>query len=602
MKLSRKGLSLLAGLCLISTSFAQEFVHNKNVKLPDTSSSKVTKAQDMDKKLTAIELSKIMGNGINLGNTMEAYKSAGMSSKETATAYEVLWGQPVTTQAMIKGYKAAGFDTLRIPVAWTNAIDYLNGDYTINKDYLDRVETIVSWAIDAGMYVIINDHWDGGWWGLFGQRDAAYRDDAVALYKAIWTQVGNRFINYSEKLIFEGGNEEIGDRLNDPSKYWKKGALNEAGCYTMANYINQLFVDTIRAQGGNNKDRFLLIPGYNTNIDKTCDSRFKMPKDSAKERLLISVHYYDPSDFAIGGGDLWGTKENYNYQNKQFKKMEKFTKEGYGVIIGEYGALPNEGSYKTSTLIWTKNVMDNCDLYNFVPVLWDTGSYCFYDKAKAQIQYKELEDLYKARAFVNEDKNYKKVQKTAADNIKKAQSSAADTLENNPLVGRTDIGIAYIMYSDANWNVTYSVGDEYKPSSKTKGLKAVDAEIKGPGTYTVSLDFSEMKAGKASGFSFSAIGIANGEALFPNYAIEIKEIKVNGNPVQTKAKGYTCSDDGKTTRINLVNDWVTSIPKKGIRTMDGNLNGVKATILDKYSKDYIGMTKMEITFEYGPAK
>ncbi|MCR5187973.1 MAG: glycoside hydrolase family 5 protein [Treponema sp.] len=602
MKLSKKALSIMAGLSLISATFAQEFVHNKNVKLPDTSSSKVTKAQDMDKKLTATELTRIMGNGINLGNTMEAYKSAGMSSKEAATAYEVLWGQPVTTQSMIKGYKAAGFDSLRIPVAWTNAIDYLNGDYTINKDYLDRVETIAGWALDAGMYVIINDHWDGGWWGLFGQRDAAYREDATALYKAIWTQIGNRFKNYSEKVIFEGGNEEIGDRLNDPSKYWKKGALNEAGCYTMANFINQLFVDTIREQGGNNKDRFLLIPGYNTNIDKTCDSRFKMPKDSAKERLLISVHYYDPSDFAIGGGDLWGTKNDYDYQNKQFKKMEKFTKEGYGVIIGEYGALPNNGTYKTSTLAWTKNVVDNCDAYNYVPMLWDTGSFCFYDKSKAKIQYKELEDFYKARAFAKEDSNYKKVQKAATSALKKAQSSAPDTLENNPLVGRTDVGIGYIMYSDANWGVTYSVGDEYKPSSRTKGLKAVDAEITGPGTYTVSLDFTEMKAGKATGFAFSALGIANGEALFPNYAITIKEIKVDGNPVEMKAKGYTCSDDGKTTRINIVNDWVTSVPKTGVRTADGDFSEVKPTIVDKYSDSFKGMHTFEITFDYGPAK
>lgn len=602
MNISKKATSLLAGLSLLSAVFAADFVHNKNVKIPDTASKKVTKAQDMDKKVSALELSKLMGNGINLGNTMEAYRAAGMSTKEAATTYEVLWGQPVTTEAMIKGYKAAGFDTIRIPVAWTNAIDYINGDYTISTAYLDRVETIVNWALDAGMYVIINDHWDGGWWGLFGQRDAAYREDANALFKAIWTQVGIRFQNYSEKLIFEGGNEEIGDRLNDPSTYWKKGALNEDGCYTMANFINQTFVDLIRSQGGNNANRFLLIPGYNTNIDKTVDPRFKMPKDSAKDRLLISVHYYDPSDFAIGGGDLWGTKSDYDYQNKQFKKMEKFTKEGVGVIIGEYGALPNDNQYKTSTLIWTKNVLDNCDLYNFVPVLWDTGSACFYDKPTAKLKYKELISLYSERAFAKESKDYKAVQKKASADIKKAQSSAKATLEDNNLVGRTDVGIGYFMYTDANWGVTYSVGDDYKPSSKTKGLKAKDAEITGPGTYTISMDFTELRAGKSSGTAFWAIGIANGETLFPNYAIEIKSFKVNGNEVPMTAKGYTCSDNGKTTRINIVNDWVTKVPNTGIRTMDGNLSGVKAVIIDKKSDVFKDMQTVEITFEYGPAK
>ncbi|MCR4735572.1 MAG: glycoside hydrolase family 5 protein [Treponema sp.] len=602
MKLSKKVLALIAGLSLTSAVFTQNYVHNKNVKLPDTSSKKLTQAQPMDKKISATELTKIMGNGINLGNTMEAYRSAGMNTKQSATAYEVLWGQPVTSEKMIKGYKAAGFDTLRIPVAWTNAIDYAKGDYTINKDYLDRVETIVSWAVNADMYVIINDHWDGGWWGLFGQREQEYRDDAFALYKAIWTQVGNRFKNYSEKVIFEGGNEEIGDRLNDSSNYWKKGALNKAGCYAMANKINQTFVDIIREQGGNNEYRFLLIPGYNTNINNTVDAQFKMPKDTVKDRLLISVHYYDPSDFAIGGGDLWGSKDDYEYQNAQFKKMEKFVKEGYGVIIGEYGALPNNGNYKTSTLIWTKNVIDNCDAYNFVPVLWDTGSGCFYNKGNAKLIHKELIELFKKYSFEKENKDYKKVQKTALSELKKSLSAAKDSLDNNNLVGRKDIGIGYLMYSDASWGVTYSVGDEYKPSSKTKGLKAIDAEITGPGTYSLALDFSEMKAGKASGFAFCAIGIENGEALFPGYAIDIKEIKVNGKSVELSAKGYTCSDNGKTTRINLVNDWVSSVPKAGIRTPDGNLDGVKAVILDKGAGVFKNMKKIEITFEYGPAK
>ncbi len=471
----------------------------------------------------------------------------------------------------------------------------------MSKAYLDRVETIVNWALDAGLTVIINDHWDGGWWGLFGQRDEEYRNDAIALYKAMWTQIGTRFKNYSYKLIFEGGNEETGSRLNDENADWPKGALNEDGCYKMANYINQTFVDLIRAQGGNNAKRFLLIPGYDTNFDKTCDSRFKMPTDTVENRLFLSVHYYDPSDFCIGGGDLWGTKADYEYQNAQFKKMEKFVDEGYGVIIGECGALPNNGNYKTSTLIWTTNVLENCNAYNFVPVIWDTGTDCFFNKQTAKLNQEELQKLFSERQFSKESKDLKRVKGVAAANLKKAVKAAPDELDTgNPLVGRKDVGVGYLMYSDKNWVVTYSVGDEYKPSSKTKGIVATDAEITGPGTYTVGLDFTGTSSGSATSFSFSALGIMNGEALFPGYVITIKEIKVNGKTVPMSKKGYTSSDDGNTTRVNIYNEWVSKLPKDA-RTIDGDTSGASAVIVKRDSDDFKKMQTIEIVFDYGPA-
>ncbi len=601
MKLSRKIITMIAGLGLTVSAFAVGYEHNKNYKIPDTSSKIVKKAQDMAEGLTAIQFSKMMGNGINLGNTMEAYRPGGMSTTEPGEKYEVLWGQPVTTETMIKGYKAAGFDTLRIPVAWTNAIDYKAGDYRMSKAYLDRVETIVNWALDAGLTVIINDHWDGGWWGLFGQRDEEYRNDAIALYKAMWTQIGTRFKNYSYKLIFEGANEEVGDRLNDENADWPKGALNTDGQYTMTNFINQTFVDTIRGLGGNNKNRFLLIPGFSTNIDKTCDARFKMPTDTVENRLFVSVHYYDPSDFCIGGGDLWGTKADYEYQNAQFKKMEKFVDQGYGVIIGECGALPNNGNYKTSTLVWTTNVLENCNAYNYVPVIWDTGTDCFFNKQTAKINQEELQKLFSERQFSKESKDLKRVKGVAAANLKKAVKAAPDELDvGNPLVGRKDVGVGYLMYSDKNWVVTYSVGDEYKPSSKTKGIVATDAEIKGPGTYTVGLDFTGTSSGSATSFSFSALGIMNGEALFPGYVITIKEIKVNGKAVPISKKGYTSSDDGNTTRVNIYNEWVSKLPKDA-RTIDGDTSGASAVIVKRDSDDFKKMQTIEIVFDYGPA-
>ena len=113
--------------------------------------------------LTSLEVSKLMGNGINLGNTMEAFGRNEIGLTAEISAYETIWGQPITTREMIEGMKAAGFDSIRIPVAWTNTMDYENDDFTIRPEHLDRVEEIVNYALDADMYVIINDHWDGGW-------------------------------------------------------------------------------------------------------------------------------------------------------------------------------------------------------------------------------------------------------------------------------------------------------------------------------------------------------------------------------------------------------------------------------------------------------
>lgn len=109
-------------------------------------------------EMTALEATRLMGNGINLGNTMEAYGHKSYLTGSDPTSFEGLWGQPTTTREMIEGMKTAGFDSLRIPVAWTNGMNYESGDYTIDARLLERVKTIVDYALDCDMYVVINDH------------------------------------------------------------------------------------------------------------------------------------------------------------------------------------------------------------------------------------------------------------------------------------------------------------------------------------------------------------------------------------------------------------------------------------------------------------
>ena len=239
--------------------------------------------------LTSLEVVRLMGNGINLGNTLEAYSHKTYLNGANPDGMETGWGQPYTTAEMIQGMKDAGFDTLRIPVAWTNGMNYESGDYTIDERLMNRVETVVRYALDADMYVIINDHWDGSWWGMFGAEDQQTRDKAMELYKSMWGQIGEHFRDYPYTLIFESANEELGDRLNDSDVTGSKGVLNTNECYETANLINSEFVKLIRSQGGANADRFLLIAGYNTDIEKTCDERFKMPEDTAENKLLLST-------------------------------------------------------------------------------------------------------------------------------------------------------------------------------------------------------------------------------------------------------------------------------------------------------------------------
>lgn len=238
---------------------------------------------------TALEMTQMMGNGINLGNSMETNGRVTLGTSADVSAYETYWGQPVTTEPMIAGMKESGFDSIRIPIAWTNMMDYEEGDYTIKESLMARVQQLVDWSLENDMFVIINAHWDGGWWGKFGSATPATREEALKMYKAMWTQIATRFKDYDGRLIFEGANEELGDRLNDTDVCPDSGALSEDECYTTAHMINQTFVDLIRSTGGNNTWRFLLIAGYDTDIGKTCDERYIMPTDSAKDKLLMAA-------------------------------------------------------------------------------------------------------------------------------------------------------------------------------------------------------------------------------------------------------------------------------------------------------------------------
>ncbi|MDE6004711.1 MAG: cellulase family glycosylhydrolase [Oscillospiraceae bacterium] len=346
--------------------------------------------------MSTMEIVNDMGIGINLGNTFEACGDwIAQWGDGTTSSYETAWGSPVVTQELIQGYANAGFDSLRIPVAWSNMMAD-DGNYQINSEYMTRVNEVVDWALDAGLYVIVNLHWDYGWL----EEVPTNYNMCIEKYTAIWTQVADNFKDYGDYLIFESQNEELGW-----SSLWNQWAGNDGKeeSYQYVNAINQKFVDIIRNSGGNNPERHLLISGYNTGIDTTCDALFKMPNDPAS-RCAVSVHYYSPATFAILEEDAdwgkasstWGTEQEYADLNSQMDLLKTtFVDNGIPVIIGEYGC-PKKNKEEESVRRFLTSVCE-CALSRggICPVLWDVTD-LHYDRTNYTMIDEQLHSQFLA--------------------------------------------------------------------------------------------------------------------------------------------------------------------------------------------------------------
>lgn len=416
----------------------------------------------MRSDLSAFDIVHDMGIGINLGNTMEACGSWLNSSN--VSDYETAWGAPITTQKMITGMKQAGFRSIRIPVAWSNIMS-TDGKYTINNDYFNRVETIMNYAFNEGMYVIVNIHFDSGWWARFGSTDADERAEAMNKYKTMWTQIANRYKEYSDYLIFESANEELGARLNSKDDYENSGYFSgEDELYAMTNTINQTFVNIVRGTGGNNSKRHLLIAGYDTDITKTCDARYQMPTDSISDHMMVSIHYYSPSTYCIvddvnnswGYRDSWGSGDDIAAMKSDLSNMKvSFVNKGIPVIIGEYGVCDtklSETSFqrKEGRDVFFKTVCEYALNNGMVPMLWDTGS--AYDRSSAKIKN------------TTEAANFLAMKELAEKNPVYVPAVGKDTLSWNGTVGNDSWNpVAPVAGEDCDFVMT-SVGGCYSIS------------------------------------------------------------------------------------------------------------------------------------------
>lgn len=390
----------------------------------------------MRKELSAQDITSVMGMGWNVGNSLEqtgAGSCEALSPEEQealtdeawVTGYETNAGNPVSSQKLFDGLKRYGINTIRIPIAWSNMMKQEKQEdgstyYQINEAYFNRVETVMNYCLNNEMYVVINDHWDGQWWGMFGDKDEAVREQAWKKYEDMWTQIANRYKEYSDRLIFEGGNEELGERLNDnwQGDGGEKGVLTREECYALTNQINQKFVDIVRGTGenadgtkNNNYYRMLLIPGYDTNLHQTCGDKYSnkagdkytknptepndkytytMPTDVTEngiKKLFVSIHYYDPLGWGIAKTaatletpkgtssymDTWGSEADYAAMLEDFESIkEAYTSKGYGVIFGEFGCVSVN---KDGIPAYFKEFFTRCQEYGAVPIMWDEGGH-----------------------------------------------------------------------------------------------------------------------------------------------------------------------------------------------------------------------------------
>jgi hypothetical protein len=323
---------------------------------------------------TAKSIAAEMGVGWNLGNTLELNNV-----------------QPIPTKALFDSVKAAGFKNVRIPAAWDSHAD--QSTHVINSDWMAQVKTVVDYAIQDSLFVVLNIHWDGGW--LQDQIDtAAITPSILATIKAkqgaYWRQIATTFKNYDRHLLFASTNEPSVKQQANLSILWS---------------LHQIFIDTVRATGGNNASRTLVIQGPTTSIENTANWVTSMPNDKIDHRLMMEDHYYSPSQFCIltDSADWGGWKQPFYYWGKnyhsstdlkhnadwgeesyvdsQFTMLKpKFLDQDIPILLGEFGVAKHTDPTGDNLRL---AILSRRYFYNYVikaalsqgiiPVAWDAG-------------------------------------------------------------------------------------------------------------------------------------------------------------------------------------------------------------------------------------
>ncbi|MBN2037377.1 MAG: cellulase family glycosylhydrolase [Chitinispirillaceae bacterium] len=300
------------------------------------------------RNMTAKELVYDMKIGWNLGNTLDAPDG------------ETTWGNPMTTQAMMDAVKRMGFKTVRIPVTWNKHMGSAP-NYTVDRSWLDRVEAIANYVLRDSMYAIINSHHDD-WIVPTAANQTAVRDRLAKL----WSQIATRFRDYSDYLVFETMNEPR-QSVNE----WN-GGTPEAR--TILNTYHEAAVDAIRATGGNNATRLVMICGHAATPTTECVRDIQIPNNN-DPRCIVSLHTYYPQEFCFEGNvSTWGSSTDQANVLRELdrERIDVSTKGGGTAIIGEWGAVDKNNL--SSRVAHAEFYAREARSRGMLPVWWDNGA------------------------------------------------------------------------------------------------------------------------------------------------------------------------------------------------------------------------------------
>ena len=343
-------------------------------------------ATGMNIEMTSIELSKAMKIGFNVGNTYEAIF---VDDDGNCTGDETVWGNIVPDADLFRTIKASGFNFVRMPLSFSHQLVDPKGGYEIKKEWFDKIAGSIDAAIEAGLYIKINIHWDGGWMDHVNDE---HKDAIYERFEAYWKQIALRFRDYDDRLLFAGMNE-----VQDVERDLNNASLPDPDDenFRVHNNLNQKFINIVRATGGRNYYRHLVVQSYATNIDLAI-SKLKYPSDVVENRTFLEVHYYDPFEFCIKekdyklewgrpfaaeGGDVpnWGLED---HMKETLYSLKKFTDKNIAVMIGEWGAPSRErdgiegealARHLDSRNYYYWYMVKTCLQYDLLPVNWDIG-------------------------------------------------------------------------------------------------------------------------------------------------------------------------------------------------------------------------------------
>ena len=325
--------------------------------------------------------------GWNLGNQFECSapgqdgETMAIGMPDNSIKAETAWGNPVVTKKVIKAVKEAGFNAIRIPIRWqchiTNPMAM-----SIDKAWIARIKEVVGWCLDNDLKVIINTHHDK--W-LEGRPTNQYKEENNQKLALLWMNIASEFAQYDYRVAFAGTNEvHIKDNWGKP----------EAENLAVQNSYNQTFIDVVRATGGYNMKRHLIVQTYVCNPDFGLNGGLIVPTDieeNGNKYMSVEFHYYTPWDYA---GEC-----KYYYWGEPYKKygeaspsdektmtdffnrvVENWSSKGLGVVMGEWGVTDHTKGSQAD--IQRENVAYYCQFLisetrkrGFSTFVWDNNAF-----------------------------------------------------------------------------------------------------------------------------------------------------------------------------------------------------------------------------------